>query len=469
MLFATAFFLLASCAKDVATVAKQDVEPATSGEQRAVEAFNRFVSHLNSDPKTRSAAAVAAPRVVGIRKANTLDYIDGAARTRSAGNGAGVYELELLNPDTTVGYAVVGDEELANEVFAYSPVGSIADTTYNEGLALYFRELALLTAAQEPKTRDNWSIGDGGVGKDPDKLFGDEYWEDGYSAWAHFYENVGGEEYVKQTTASEISLDDQWPRYKYDPIHMWNIYSAYVPTKWNQTEPYNKYVDRFVPGTTVRKKTGCHAVALGQIMAYHRKGKYNYDWNLISNKPVPETDAEKNEVARLLWDIAQRAGTTWTDNNNPAGSTDLDSIKLSIGREGYSFNLVNANTLSGQAASSAKILDEVKNYHRPVAYADVARINGNHNDGHIWVIDGILEQYRWYYWKEFTNTPTAIVIDIYRRLKKGRLHHCNWGWGGESNGWFFDFSAVPHDGDELNFAYCNIFGYLHFGIKFIEL
>lgn len=167
MLFATAFFLLASCAKDVATVAKQDVEPATSGEQRAVEAFNRFVSHLNSDPKTRSAAAVAAPRVVGIRKANTLDYIDGAARTRSAGNGAGVYELELLNPDTTVGYAVVGDEELANEVFAYSPVGSIADTTYNEGLALYFRELALLTAAQEPKTRDNWSIGDGGWGRIP--------------------------------------------------------------------------------------------------------------------------------------------------------------------------------------------------------------------------------------------------------------------------------------------------------------
>ena len=60
--------------------------------------------------------------------------------------------------------------------------------------------------------------------------------------------------------------------------------------------------------------------------------------------------------------------------------------------------------------------------------------------GHIWVVDGIYTYERWYYyWSSILGTGYA-PTDLYRYRAQGRLYHCNWGWGGLSNGWYYSYN-----------------------------
>jgi hypothetical protein len=432
--------LLASCVKeDVVNLPaddEQEIGLILTGEEQAAKTFNNFLNHLNENPETR-ATIVSNPKIVGIRKTNTLQYLGNETETRS-GQNAFVYELDLQNPDKTTGYAVVGSESLFDEVFAYSPIGSIADTTYNIGLSSYFNELALLI-----NTPITGSANEG------------DYWQPGWDFGNIFNEIVDGTEEIYAWITPENTNDYPY-NYRMAPTHRIDITSAYVPVKWSQQSPYNKYISAYIPGTTQRAAVGCHAVAVGQLMAYHRQPKSRYNWSLISNKVTPTTTAETNEVARLLADVAKRAGTVWIGSSG-SGSTYHEDIIPSLNKEGYSIYEIYKGS---EGASSVLILDEIRNYNRPVLY--VARTS---TQGHMWVIDAILEQYRWYYQRTgFIGYPPEHPIGkITRYQRRGRLLHCNWGWGGESNGWFFDF-RVPHNGNTYNFSYEK---YIYMGIKYV--
>jgi hypothetical protein len=168
--------------------------------------------------------------------------------------------------------------------------------------------------------------------------------------------------------------------------------------------------------------------------------------------PTKETAAQK-EVSRLLYNIAL-AGDTKHNPETNIGSTSASMTVTGLNRMGYAANEI---YLGKEGGSSLLIRNEIKNFARPVLYA-----GQSDKGGHIWVIDAILTQERWKYmsfWHYGKEDNDKEGLNRYR--VQGNLMHCNWGWKGSGDGWFFNFS-LPFNDDFVKFYYSKR---LYTGIK----
>lgn len=143
------FFLLIiglfiSCSRenelDLKGVPENDVFTPKSGEEAAIKAFNDFLESFNTQATTRSKDK---PSIVSIHKTNTLAYRNESI-ARSQNEGMPVYELTLQNTDSSEGFAIVLEDQTNHDILAYVPNGSIADTAFNVGLAIWFDELSTI-------------------------------------------------------------------------------------------------------------------------------------------------------------------------------------------------------------------------------------------------------------------------------------------------------------------------------------
>ena len=387
------------------------------GEERATETFNNFIRILNDDPETRSTSIV--PIISSVKRTSTSAY--GSTQTKSNGFDLPVYELILQNPDSTNGFAVVADASIADEVIAYSPRGSIADTTYNEGLALYFRELAQLSEIISQNTVTKVVTNPGGNSG--------EYVQPGWDNAFYFKRYETAEIFRWKTPGEPYTYG------YYGPIDHLENFTAFVPTEWSQHAPYNNKVPYYVTGTNKRVVVGCYAVAVGQLMAFHKKPT-TYNWSLLTSYPMISPGSGANEVSRLLYDIAVAGNTTYsTDAPTGSGSTYTENIISGIDRMGYTANQI---YLGSEGGSSLPIREEIKTYKRPVLYSATSP-----TAGHIWVIDAVISYERWYYYQVSHSGPGwGGTISVTRCRAQCNLMHCNWGWGGDCDGWYYDFN--PH-------------------------
>jgi len=442
-----------------------------SDEEKVVETFNRFVESLNRESETR-ATAVSKATVSSVRKISAGAY-GGASQTRSSSDAPGLstYELTLENPDNTRGFAVVADPAVFDQVIAYAPVGSIADTVYNKGLALYFRELAMLSDIVSKQSKQEEATRSGN--NDPR--------QSGWGDMAVFID-WGSEEFVRWLAPEECGQGGNRSWVFYGPIDHEEIASAYVPTKWNQDNPYNSAVPYPhciydpVYKLNIPVLVGCYAVAVGQIMAYHRypptynwdlltasqtipvvplihfsHGEYQYDQYVYAN-PTPT----QYEVARLLYDIALAGKTTYKTTPAPGeGGTSPENQKQGLINMGYAVtgDIYDYMENEPSGTSSSVIRDEIQTYHRPVLYSAVGKYtsDGKPAGGHVWVVDAVLTFEQWEYisfWGYGPDGYTGEGLNRYRT--QGRLLHCNWGWGGNSDGWYYSF--IPsHGGKPIEF------------------
>lgn len=418
--------LFASCSNnnefeaEIKNLSSSKVSESNSGEEAAIKAFNDFID--NFQPSTRLEKK---PEIYNIHKTNTAVY-SREQTTRSNNEGIPIYELTLQNTDSSKGFAIVAENQLNHDILAYVPVGSIADTTFNSGLSIWFKELSVLQKSTHTRT---------------------DVWQEG---WDYESQEISGtQEFYRFITQEDIN--NKWANcFYYGPIDKATIYSAFVPSAWSQTAPYNNKVPYYYnnAGNTERCRVGCFAVALGQLMSYH-KHPSSYNWDLLTANPVINNNTSAaNEVSKLLYDIALIGGTTYKTTSG-AGSTDVSSNVPSLNRLGYNAT----STYLGSGKSSPIIVEEMKKS-RPVLFAAQSD-----SGGHIWVIDGIFEFERWYYYPSRvmpSNSPTGYELHRVRTMR--RLIHCNWGWGGLSNGWYYNYTPQYTDGSYVKF---NTYKYIY--------
>ena len=254
------------------------------------------------------------------------------------------------------------------------------------------------------------------------------------------------------------------------------IVNPLLKTKWGQDHPNNLYMgcntyNYYVTAThnscdcsAEKCPVGCVAVAMGQIMRYWNypvylpNQSYQYDWCnmpeglntwLSPEHPSnpfpywienPNYETERNAIARLLKDCADRAHMTYCRKNKCAsGAYDTDARKALVNDFGYHKN---ADLQRKNWYSNATWIQRIKdnlNQSRPVYYS------GEGSGGHAFVCDGY-------------------GSDDY--------FHFNWGWTGSCDGWFTVDDITFVDGDEThnytkkqhaifyirpdgNFDYCN--------------
>lgn len=229
------------------------------------------------------------------------------------------------------------------------------------------------------------------------------------------------ENYIRNEIAVYQDSQNQDYRITYTSIKEYqNVVDTLIKTQWTEGAPFNNYCQ--VSGTKKRAKAGCAAIATGQIFAYYKyPAKYNghdYLWNeILSGEKQPTTEKGKTAVAYLISDIGRLDKTIYGVSSS---ATNVTNVKNALNTMGYNYTYE-------QNPLSFVIYVNVLRSH-PVL---ISATEENKKIGHIWVIDGYADGIRY---KQYEDYNTGEIVKTEKEVLP--LVHCNWGWGGQGNGYY---------------------------------
>lgn len=190
----------------------------------------------------------------------------------------------------------------------------------------------------------------------------------------------------------------------FKPDTVITYHDRFLPTLWGQRYPYNKYCPVLSDGTNA--VVGCVAVAMGQVLAYHRRPEsingYALNWSemLMAKKIYSLSSEGENCVARLLRECGRLVNMSYGTSSS-AYTSDVPAVMKKLGFS----NAVYHQDLE-------KCINSIKT-EGPV------QMRG---PGHSWVADAA---------KVVVMKSKFLVEE-----KKEYYLHMNWGWNGSSDGYF---------------------------------
>ena len=205
----------------------------------------------------------------------------------------------------------------------------------------------------------------------------------------------------------------------------------FMTTKWGQRDPYDFFVPKDCP-------VGCVAVAVGQIMKFHKHPNNSNDpkfnWNIMPDIAGNINQQGAINIALLLKDIGEKVNMQYAPS--ASGAYSIDARNALVNDYGYSgsANLADYN--------HRRVVNDIVSKRSPI-YMDgfaekkiyywrwwLVRWHYEsyevYSDGHAWVCDG---------YKKITEKQYSIGCDREILITREFLH-MNWGWYGKHNGWF---------------------------------
>lgn len=295
--------------------------------------------------------------------------------------------LYVVNFDNDSGYAILSaDQRIGTPIIAVTEAGSIDMQQFGLGAVDDELQTGILIGNGENPTIGGQFINDLIVEFINGRL------DDGYNY-------VGGD-------------------YTYTPPTSPYTVPPILTTIWGQWSPYNS---KCPMDDGVQTPAGCVAVATGQVIAHFGKGDfesgYNYEWGIIrsvgcigGSNGGSYSNTQIEQVSTLLKEIGDMCCMDYAADGSQTMPWKVRDCLSEIGYSdvdfywGYDINDITTSLLRGI----------------PVIISA-----GYLFGGHTWVIDG------------FDNFAIENDDDV--------LVHCNWGWSGKSNGFYyskvFDVSA----------------------------
>ena len=223
-----------------------------------------------------------------------------------------------------------------------------------------------------------------------------------------------------------------------DPEKITKQVGPLLKTYWDQNPPFNNTV---VKNKGAGMKVGCVAVAVGQIMAYHRKNNlktYNWSRILYDNN---DTIKKAGGAADFLYDVAEGVNTSY---NTVKSTSNSANAKKLFCRAGYTVSAIKAydyNTVKSELDASRPVY--LGGYRTRSYNGDLWWLfhgtKFKYSDGHDWVTDGYkITEIQPYFEDEYLQINTVTCQTIFRMaagpVYKGRKRitkylHMNWGWG----------------------------------------
>lgn len=254
--------------------------------------------------------------------------------------------------------------------------------------------------------------------------------------------------YVENSSKHKYSAEEQWPKAGATSTGGW------IETRWNQDAPYNSQCPMDL-GTKQRSLTGCPATAMAQIVFFH--GTINstqfsnaddYSHNYGANSYRVDDDYEKYGFPCFdsLNVYLNRVQTLMDDN-----STETDFIKSTL-----SFACgVAAKQVYGSQGSGTFSVSQAFQAYRRFGFTKAELFTqantsfwelmvSNIKEGlpvHLAVVDQS--------WSSGHN----LVVDGYN---SDGYFHLNFGWGGNSDGWYLLPSQIPYGLSVVEGAIMNI-------------
>lgn len=352
--------------------------------------------------------------------------------TRSAPSGTAdpfaTQDIYVVNYDDNRGFAILSADNRLPRVLAYSENGNLTDTLDNPGVQIFLDALP------------------------------------GYAA--HRIEEVE----QQLSTLSYDSLDDPGDQYYYLNRQIaWKDMETgqvgpFLQTQWGQGRPFSNHAPAGCSGNIGgHMVASCVETALAQIMTYNCHPCYPSIINVPGRGPVfiswatlaaksrynkflyPYDTTGTWAVACLFEAIGKAVQTVYGCNGSSSNITKADAAIRSFGYATEGVKAYNLNTI-------VQNLDR-----RPARPVYVRGDAGNGSNGHAWVIDGY----------QYVIQQEAIVWEVYdagmnfigyEYVLNGTYRtvyfsvHCNWGWNGSHDGFFYSGAFVPGN---YNLTYSN--------------
>ena len=203
---------------------------------------------------------------------------------------------------------------------------------------------------------------------------------------------------------------------------------CFLPTHWSQLSPYNEQCP-LCSNNVDHCPVGCVPLAMGQILAYHHIPS-NLSWSsILQSYQVTSSSSStvKSQVANLLATLGSQVNADYSCNGTGVDSSDFWRIA-------YTFR--NAYSMSCSELSSFNLDDVINSLsnNRPVYMRGKRYDNYGIEHGHAWVCDG---------WKRhhYDNNVYYDYLDM------------NWGWGGNSNGFYYIDSPMSFNTGTYNYTF----------------
>lgn len=362
--------------------------------ERAIENLNSFLVRHNQETK---AIGVGISDVIVVSSQNV---------TRSNGESLPAIDslLYLVNFENNSGYAILSaDERIGAPIIAVTETGSINAQAFN----LNNRDLGNGTTSSDDFSLDlpigNPDPSDTSIGGS--QIVNDMIVEFVNGRVGNEYNYVGGN-------------DDTPPADNTSPYWVAPI----LTTIWGQYFPYNLKCPAEENGK--HNPAGCVAIALGQVIAHFEAERTDvskaYDWQVIKSVGKMEyyttemnrnyeytnmyDDTQKDEISTFIRDIGDMCCMDYDDGGSSSLPWKIDNCLQDFGFEnsdfywGYDIDDVKTSLIRGY----------------PVIISAAQLIFG-----HTWVIDGYDTHYN------PDDEDNNIIV------------HCNWGWYGKCNGFYY--------------------------------
>lgn len=208
-----------------------------------------------------------------------------------------------------------------------------------------------------------------------------------------------------------------------------------LKTKWKQGEPFSDLVLPY--------PAGCTTIALFQIMAYNQypnphivngiEMPYAYLRNKVSVSPIDNPYA--NIVAEFVKHFIESVShTQGYSQGSPYTLIYPNQAVKYFESVGYSNVKIHRNPTK---FDYDKIYESLNS-----GYPVLVSAKANGTNGHTWVIDGYLDQFR-------TGSRYGAETGKYYGPAGSQsriLVHCNWGWGGLSDGYYYAGVFATNEG-----------------------
>lgn len=309
--------------------------------------------------------------------------------------------IYVVNYADDGGFAILAADTLMETILAYSDQGNITDTMDNPGVRMFMEMIPGYAAAQ---------------------LAHDPGWD-----------SMSMED--KYPAQSEILL-----RREYTQV------GPFVPVRWSQWTPFNNalYFGPILTCDNHNPPAGCVAIAMLQIMAANSypasfqtwNNHFSCDWDkwrkYLMGISIPKNSYDEQAIAALVKEIGSAVDMSY-------GCTGSSStIKKADAAFRNRFNYLTDGIYSFNADRVSMELY----YKRAVFVSGFATDNWiGHSDGHAWVIDGRKDVYRvWGVYNNFYDENWNLIRQEpagERKEQETRWLHCNYGWEGVGNGYYY--------------------------------
>lgn len=263
------------------------------------------------------------------------------------------------------------------------------------------------------------------------------------------------EQYTSIPFDPDDHRDDILPivTYQYSPwtTNGWLGPTEIIPTQWSQTSPYNTYC---YTADGRPAFAGCVAIAVGQLMYYHKKdctyNGINFQWDLMKDATdaLHGTATSHDLVAKLLFQlgrpqnldiqygaIADGEGSAAYSSNVPRTFTNFGYTKGGTYTDYDVIKGLNYGPIYVSAAAKKKTIQ-----HKFLGINTWKEIS--YHEGHAWVISHKIYQTRTKY--------TYRNFVLYQTEQEQREYvHCNWGWGGGDDGYYLNEVFDPVNGPQM--------------------